>query len=158
MSSAKTGGRDDWQTPDVVLERVRRLGPIGLDPASTIYNPTGAARTFTKEEDGLTRHWAGHGLVYVNPPYSEMKVWADKIAREAASVQLVALVAARSDTRWWRRMLESYPIVAFWRGRLKFKGAPSPAPFPSALFFYNIHSRTVLRTVGDVCDVFEAVL
>lgn len=39
MSSAK----DDWQTPAEVLELVRKVGPIVLDPCTTVDNPTGAA-------------------------------------------------------------------------------------------------------------------
>lgn len=72
-ASAKTGGNDNWCTPEVVLERVRRIAPIGLDPCTTVDNPVGAWRYYTPFEDGLASPWDGFGLVFVNPPYSQMK-------------------------------------------------------------------------------------
>ena len=158
-ASAKTGGNDNWCTPEVVLERVRKLGVIGLDPCTTSENPVDAINFLTPATDGLSLPWSGQGLVYVNPPYSRMKAWAAKIADEglwhpySGSTKIVALVAARPDTAWWRTMLDTAWCVAFWRGRLKFKGAPSPAPFPSALFFYNIPVQAVRTAFGDVCDL-----
>lgn len=35
---------ETWQTPDEILERVRRVAPIALDPCTAVDNPTGAAR------------------------------------------------------------------------------------------------------------------
>jgi hypothetical protein len=42
---------DDWQTPDSILDRVRRIDRIALDPASVISNPTGADAVITEEDD-----------------------------------------------------------------------------------------------------------
>lgn len=153
-----SSGKDDWQTPDVVLEMVRRLGPIILDPATSPDNPTNAAHFLTEKDNGLSRPWNYGGLIFVNPPYSQMKQWAWKIATEATigADPLVALVPARTDTAWWATLMEARPTVAFWRGRLKFKGAPSGAPFPSALLFYNVPPDVVAAVfVWRACVMTE---
>jgi hypothetical protein len=65
-------GNDEWTTPAVYLERVRRvLGAIDLDPASNdqaqrIVN----ARTFlSKADDALTQDW--HGRIWLNTTESQ---------------------------------------------------------------------------------------
>jgi len=60
MSSARTGrGTDGWCTPPEVLERVRRVGPIALDPCTDASNPTGALKYITHDSygGGLAREW-----------------------------------------------------------------------------------------------------
>lgn len=32
--------RHDWQTPDAILDAVRKVAPIGLDPCTVASNPT----------------------------------------------------------------------------------------------------------------------
>lgn len=146
MSRRATGGSDIWCTPDVVLERVRRVGPIGLDPCSSRDNPTGAtSHVWAPDGDGLEFDWLDHmnavgdGLVYVNPPYSEAAAWAEKVASESGrGLDIVSLVAARPDSRWFFRLVwDSAAAVCFWKGRLRFVGAPSSAPFPSAVVYHG---------------------
>lgn len=161
MSSARTGtGRDDWCTPSVVLDRVRGIAPIVLDPCTNGMNPTGAQIFFVGEyDDGLSEDWHTFTfrpeLIYVNAPYSQMAKWAAKAADEAkGGARIVMLVPARTDTAWWRAATSEADAVAFWRGRITFVGAPHPAPFPSAIIAYNIGHRALKRAFGDVADVW----
>jgi hypothetical protein len=153
MSSAK----DDWQTPPGLLDLVRQVAPIALDPCTTAANPCGAeeiaiarVRMEMPERvhvDGLTLDWATiaerHlGLVYVNPPYGRaIGDWTDKCRNVAddSGISVIALLPARTDTQWWQT--DCAPpradAVCFWRGRLTFVGAPAPAPFPSALVYWG---------------------
>jgi phage N-6-adenine-methyltransferase len=135
MSSVDQG----WETPEEVLELVRQMGPIGLDPCTTDENPTGAEDYYTDYDDGLSQSWMGFGLVYANPPYSRsLKPWTAKMAVEASrGVEIVGLVPARTDTQWFQRNLLTCKAVCFWGGRLTFKGAPAPAPFPSCLPYWG---------------------
>jgi hypothetical protein len=129
-----------------VLERVRRIDAIDLDPCSAPGNPTGAAMfchpaaSEDSRRDGLALGgWHRAGLVYVNPPYSAMAAWAAKVANEAiGGAEVVTLVAARPDSRWFFRMVwDTAQAVCFWKGRLRFVGAASSAPFPSALVYHG---------------------
>ncbi len=128
-------GRTDYVTPDWFLGLVRRVNPIALDPATSVDNPTNAARIITQVLDdelyalscGLDHPWPidPSGLRYVNPPYgphlsgpvephyqhwrnddTELRGigrgWAERIAMETD--ETIALVPARTETTWWRRL------------------------------------------------------
>lgn len=133
--------RMDWRTPEPVLERVRRIAPIALDPcASSDPRDWFAKRNITKEQNGLIQSWtrlAGGGLIYSNPEYGDEVVrWTGKGCDEArAGAEIVFLVAARTDTVWFQELAARSPIGLFWRGRLQFVGAEHGAPFPSALLY-----------------------
>lgn len=167
MSSAQTGGRADWQTPAEVLELVRRVAPIGLDPCTSPANPTGAwifavaSAEFDRlqspgvvgpmKRDGLSPDWTWRGntppgsLVFVNPPYGEgIGDWTARCVVAADhGCEVIALVPARTDTSYFHRDLAppASDAVCFWRGRVTFvnpdTGAGDPATFPSALVYYG---------------------
>ena len=118
----------DWQTPEELLQTIREeLGPIGLDPCSVSSNPTGATVCVAHDEGecGLEASWSllaphEHALVFVNPPYGrEIGKWTQKCRDAPGPLRRVALVPSRTDTRW-------------------FRGAPYPAPFPSALLLWGV--------------------
>ena len=138
-SLAGSTSRDDWCTPPEVLARVRRVGPIVLDPCSTHDNPTAAAEwLYPGKRNGLLVSWLS-GLAYMNPPYGGVAAWAEKAAHEASlGCEIVSLVAARTETRWFFRMAwNTAQAICFWRGRLRFVGAESCAPFPSAVVYHG---------------------
>ena len=143
------------QSPAEVMIRVRQYAPIVLDPATTKDNPTGAQyiRTVDCDPDGLATAWHEfRGLTYVNPPYgrSYNRVWAHKIASEGMlGDEIIALVAARTGSRWWRFMWEATRIC-FIDHRLKFVGMPSGAPFDSALCYWGSRPRAFRRCMKDL--------
>lgn len=127
------------------------MGWIGLDPCSAPENPTCATSwIWHPDGDGLLVDWADHltalpadgvsRLVYMNPPYSAAAEWSSKAAGEAArGVEIISLVAARPDSRWFYRLVwDSAQAVCFWKGRLRFVGATSSAPFPSAVVYHGV--------------------
>jgi hypothetical protein len=142
-----SSARPDWNTPEEILSLVRQLGPIGLDPCSNPTSLVGARVAWSLEtgDDGLAVPWRQAlwpdyvGLVYVNPPYGrEIEPWAAKCAAEAApGCEIVALLPARTDAGWWQWHITTARAVCFWRGRLRFLGAESSAPFPSALAYWG---------------------
>ena len=142
----------DWCTPSCVLERVRRVGVIVLDPCTMPDNPCDALQWC--DSDGLDVEW-GDGLTYVNPPYGrELPRWLAKCRVEAgAGAEIIALVPSRTDTAWWHASAEDCDAIAFWRGRLTFEGAPAPAPFPSCLFYWGHRTGVFKRAFRDVARV-----
>ena len=143
MSSENMG----WQTPPEVLAIVREFfgGKIALDPCSEPDNPTQALSWLTKENNGLAWDWVALAAklpisrgVFVNPPYGRgLGAWSAKMRDEGKrGAEIIGLLPARTDTRWWQAVTTA-DAVCFWRGRIKFVGAPNSAPFPSALPYWG---------------------
>lgn len=165
MGAVMSSRRMDWETPDDVLECVRMVAPIDLDPCTTTENPTKARKFICPGPlhegnriaagggigvcgDGLALPWESDaGLVFVNPPYGRhLPKWAAKMRLEASGgVEIVALVPARTDTKWFQKHLSKADAICFWEGRLTFRGAPYPAPFPSALVYFGDRSKAFRR-------------
>lgn len=145
---------------DVIDAAIACLGGIDIDPCS---NARGAdanvpARDhFTREDDGLSREW--HGTVYMNPPYGrEVDAWVAKLIEEHRAgrvTQAIALLPARPDTQWYRR-LRDYKRCEV-EGRLTFIGNNDPAPFPSVIFYLGCDDAQFIYCFDEFGDIFERV-
>lgn len=130
--------RQDWNTPEGVIDRVRAFDAIGLDPCSNAGAIVGASTEWRLERDGdsLTRDWRGHGVVFVNPPYGpHLLRWMAKCA--ASGAEVITLTPARTDTKWWQNHAARASAICYWRGRITFRGARDPAPFPTASCYFG---------------------
>jgi len=128
---------------------------VGLDPCSNSYTPVQAVHKYMlPDADGLKESWQDFGLVYVNPPYSDVLTWMAKCEAEAASnTEILALVPSRTDTEWFQDFAFSANAICFWRGRLRFVGAPSTAPFPSVLLYWGKELEKFKEVFGRVGNV-----
>lgn len=143
-----------WCTPETILGPLRdKLGQIVLDPCSNGYSTVRADYEWIPpEHNGLTEEWlptAKGGLVFVNPPYGRKitGLWTRKIANEVANgCEVVALLPARTDTRWFHSLTQGThkwaPSVCFIKGRIKFVDGltglvGTSAPFPSCLVYFG---------------------
>lgn len=135
---------DEWLTPPWLLGQ---LGDFDLDPCTPLDRPWDTAtRHYTADDDGLVQPWAGR--VWLNPPYSTVGLWMERMAGHGDGV---ALVFARTDTTWWQRWV--WPRAQgflFLAGRLAFvradgRPATSTAAAPSALVAYGRANADALR-------------
>jgi hypothetical protein len=90
----------------------------------------------------------------MNPPHGRgIGEWVEKLAAEYEAGRVkeaIALVPARVDTAWWRRMPHSEWLAV--SGRLAFSEAENAAPFPSAICYVGWNwgrFRLVFRPLGD---------
>jgi hypothetical protein len=140
------GKRNDWRTPANALCAVRAaLGQIDLDPCASSDPeavPVGAVLNLREGDDGLSHPcWANYITAFVNPPYADNAAWIRRCAEEGArGLEVIALIPARVDTRYWHDHVKSAAAVCFWRGRLKFVGAENSAPFPVAFIYWGRHT------------------
>lgn len=159
-------GNDESFTPELVLERVRRVDVIGFDPCTTLENPTRARRVAVRSlpggrrleigrevwatENGLAADlsWAREidhygGLGFVNPPYSRgnLLAWMQRCYVEAKNgAEIIALPLCDPSALWWHQFCcppAGAQAVCFWRGRLAFPPQSDSAFFPSALVYYG---------------------
>jgi site-specific DNA-methyltransferase (adenine-specific) len=112
------------------------FGGFDLDPCATPETAQ-CPRFFTPADDGLRQEWAGR--VFMNPPYGRtIGAWMRKAweASQTAAEVVVCMVPARADTAWWHDYAERGER-RFLKGRLRFGGAASGAPFPSAVVVFR---------------------
>lgn len=142
---------NEWLTPKFILEA---LGPFDLDPCASELRPFPTAlEHVTVEHNGLARDW--HGRVWLNPPYSHIGKWMQRMAEHDRGT---ALVFARTETRWWHEHVwPRATAVFFLRGRLTFiraDGRPhrrrgsGNAGAPSALIAYGPDDAARLEAVS----------
>lgn len=146
------GRRVDWCTPPEVLEKVRScVGWIGLDPCSNRRSIVGA--TVEWREGGLDRPWGGLGPVYMNPPYGRpIGRWTERAASESVwGTEVIGLLPVRTDCGWWHRDVARCRLICFWARRIKFLGARSGAPFPSAVCLWG-SPRMARRFAASFAD------
>lgn len=132
----------DWGTPKSFMEVLcHKFGDFDLDVAADWSNYKAPA-FYTEAEDGLSEDW--WGTVYCNPPYGRnIGDWLHKAYDAQTRVgvdrvhKVVMLVPSRTDTKWWHDFAMKAAEIYLVRGRLRFEGAPSSAPFPSAVLVFN---------------------
>lgn len=136
MFSSKT---DQWATPPDFFEELDREFHFDLDPCAGEENHK-CARYFTREQNGLLQDWGGGSRVFCNPPYGkEIADWVRKAYEEGhkENTLVVMLIPARTDTRYFHDYIMHRAEVRFVRGRLKFGGSDTGAPFPSMLVIFR---------------------
>lgn len=125
----------EWETPQDLFDVLDAEFGFDLDVCATP-QVAKCSRYFTPAEDGLAQEWSG--VCWMNPPYGdEIPRWVGKAAdagRRGATV--VCLVPARVDTGWWWDHCR-YGEIRFLRGRLRFGGGQTGAPFPSAVVVFG---------------------
>ena len=114
--------RLDWNTPKAVFQTLDAEFDFDFDPCPKC-----------PHDDGLTNEWGQRN--FVNPPYGrEINAWVEKGIEEFKKGKTVVfLVASRTDTKWWHKLMRNATEIRFIKGRLKFDDNGNSAPFPSAI-------------------------
>jgi site-specific DNA-methyltransferase (adenine-specific) len=176
--------RDDWCTPDVVLDVARRVagGRIAYDPCGNPESRVGAlseTRLPRYEEpdkvypewisfgDGLEKPFPLDGLTFVNPPYGFERIeggkrglnrnllWAEKAAEEALrGAESLWLVPSAPGCKWWQ-VYWLADVLCFIDGRLRFVGAEQGADFESAIAYFGPDAE---RAASAMVEIGKVVL
>ncbi len=128
----------DWETPKEFFSGLHSEFGFTLDPCCTIQTAK-CEKFFTPEENGLLQDWAGE-RVFCNPPYGrELARWVEKCRLESLKpgTLVVLLIPARTCTRYFHvHIYKKAREIRFVKGRLRFVGATSCAPFPSMVVIF----------------------
>jgi site-specific DNA-methyltransferase (adenine-specific) len=130
--------KQNWETPKHVFDYFNNIYHFTLDAAADDENHK-CEKYYTERQDGLKQDWKDE-VVWVNPPYSDCKSWIRKAYEECCSCDntLVALlIPARTDTKAWFDYCQFAHTIYFLKGRVKFVGGKSSAPFPSAVVVFK---------------------
>lgn len=128
MNKSKT---DCWGTPDHIKNKYKNY----FDPCP-----------YPFENDGLEIDWLEYKHIFVNPPYSNIYLWAKKCydtlsqAKEKnIDIEIHLLIPARTDTIYFHDYIYNKSEIEFIKGRLKFKDLTNvakkvtSAPFASMI-------------------------
>lgn len=113
---------ETWETPDNLWNTLNLKYKFDLDPAS----PRGYKRPvkfYTIDDDGLSKPW--HGVVFCNPPWSQIPQWLAKGIVEmdrGRATKIVWLLPSRTGKAWWCEHFDR-GFIDWIPGRLIFKGA-----------------------------------
>jgi phage N-6-adenine-methyltransferase len=132
-----TSNTGEWETPQDFFDELNKEFNFTFDVCATKENAK-CKRFWTKENNALTKDWNLERF-WMNPPYGrEIGKWIKKAATKRNGI-VVALLPARTDTRWFHDYIYKKPYVEikFIKGRLKFGGAKNSAPFPSMLVIFK---------------------
>lgn len=130
MFSSKT---DLWATPQGFFDELNKEFAFTTDVCAIPENAK-CDRFFSPETDGLKQDWSG--VCWCNPPYGkEIGKWVKKAHDSRCTV--VGLLPARTDTKWFHEYILGKAEIRFIKGRLKFGGASTPAPFPSMVVIWR---------------------
>ena len=129
----------DWATPQDFFDRLNAEFHFTLDPCADDFNHK-CEKYYTEAQDGLKQDWSGE-RVFCNPPYGrDVPKWVQKCFDETHTGNCdlaVMLLHARTDTRWFHDYIyHKADEVRFVKGRLKFGGQTTNAPFPSMVVVF----------------------
>lgn len=130
---------DDWSTPQDLFDALDTEFHFTVDVCATPANAK-CADYFTVADDGLAQEW--RGVCWMNPPYGDgIGKWVAKAYESSLlGTAVVCLVPGRIDTAWfWEYCLKGE--VRLIRGRLKFGGGDTSAPFPSIVVVFPREPR-----------------
>lgn len=134
-----SSARQDWGTPPELFRQLHQRFNFTVDAAAHEGNHL-LPRYWGRGGElpcGIAADWTGE-RIYCNPPYGRgvINPWVAKAAELEAKVA-VLLLPARTDTAWFHDHVRGIASVHFLRGRVRFYGAKSAAPFPSMIAIYG---------------------
>jgi len=138
--------KNDWETPQWLFDELDKEFEFELDVCASRENQK-IAFYFTERQDSLNIDWKSEldqSIIktyncWMNPPYGrKIGKWIKKANEEAKKgCIVVALLPARTDTKWFHEYIYKKHEIRFLKGRLKFVGAEHSAPFPSMIVVFK---------------------
>lgn len=144
--------RDSWCTPKWLTDV---LPAVDVDPCSNDRSTVRSVGRYQLDrgENGLELPW--FGLVFVNPPYSDILPWAGKLEQERRRITGCAfLVNEAHDTRWWKHLVKRGGL----RHRLDFDRRIAFTPPPGAAPSGNDRAQTLLLDDGFLAQCSNDLL
>jgi phage N-6-adenine-methyltransferase len=141
---AKRTMHEEWETPASIFDPLHAEFKFTLDAAALPHNAKCAAY-ITPAQNALTLSWGERGdSIWLNPPYGyrNLDLWMGKAYRQSlVGRTVVCLVPAHTGQPWWHQWVVGKASEIRWiRGKVKFVGAASCAPFPSCIVIYRLET------------------
>ncbi|MEQ5201573.1 phage N-6-adenine-methyltransferase [Providencia rettgeri] len=122
--------RDRWQTPLPLFTALDAEFGFYLDAAADKNNHL-CSHYLTEKDDSLNCDWESYGVIWVNPPYSEIQPWINKSDEQCKKQLQPVVMLIQSDTSvgWFNSALETVDEVRLITGgRISFINAGTNKP------------------------------
>jgi len=140
MVSSKS---NEWATPLNLFNYLDSIFNFTLDPCCTHEN-TKCKKHYTIKDNGLIKSWKDE-IVFVNPPYGgHTREWLEKGYAESENnnATVVFLIVSATDRTYWHDIIcNNADEIWFMRGKVKFGGKKTTAPFASAIIIFKPKSK-----------------
>jgi phage N-6-adenine-methyltransferase len=152
MNSIFTSSKSNsWTTPDWLYKQLDDEFHFQLDAAATIENAKCPVffSYIDASRNALTQQWynlyEGDGItritsIFCNPPYNKLDEWIEQGwgASQLGCTVVFVLPTTKTDQPFWHnRVLKDATDIRFIKGRVKFGGSKSAAPFPSVVVVFK---------------------
>lgn len=132
-------GKDNWATPKWLFDKLNEIWKFSLD-AACVKETALCSKYFTPEDNSLIQDWS-KDIVFLNPPYSNLKPWMEKVSESyEMGATIVILIPSRTDTKAFQDYAAKVcDCICFIKGRLVFIDPDNrdvkqdSAPFPSCI-------------------------
>lgn len=135
--------RADWETPAGIFDPLNAEFGFTMDAAANSENSKCGERFLGPQsayaEDGISADWSRE-VVWLNPPYGHRNLWGwmKKAYLESRHATVVCLVPSHTGQVWWHDwVIDKASEIRWIKGKIKFVGAQSCAPFPSCIVIYR---------------------
>lgn len=158
MNVEHSSVKHDWETPEYILDATRKVfgGSIFFDPCTTEENPCQATTWCTPKHDNALGQPYWPGRFYCNPPYGiELRRkggWVDTLLMQRE--EGIVLLRSSTSSKWFRKMWDWSDCRCFIDHRVKYRGAPTGAPFANTVFYHGPRPRLfadVFEDLGIIC-------
>lgn len=172
--------KDEWMTPPKVLDRIRKVASIGLDPFGNDTSFVGARVTNLYDPndpntDGFLQNWSSNlklgEVAFMNPPFSRKADFADAWARNVSTISqkvvggvfmpvntLFCMLPANTEQPFFHKMMIPGSFLILYKTRLKYWEPNedgllvegSSPPMASASFVYGDQASRIAREFRDI--------
>jgi site-specific DNA-methyltransferase (adenine-specific) len=138
---------NEWATPKVLFDKLNKEFNFTLDACASSWNNK-VDNYFSLENDALQQDWKG--VVWCNPPYSNVSDWVKKAYEESEKgAVVVMLIFSKTDTKYFHNFVMKADEIRFIKGRVKFekhedtitKSHSPSAPAPSCVVVFRNNNK-----------------
>ena len=139
-----------WDTPSTLAETIHSvIQEFDLDPCASHTSPIKSKKQYFS--GGLERSWSG--IVWMNPPYKESKLWVLRAATNFAqkNVKLVlGLLPCRTGTKYFQKYIFGLAHIIFLPGNLRFSDSITAARFNSCIVVWGDENLVISRMISNL--------
>ena len=138
--------RDEYYTPKWIFENMGLI--FDLDPAHPNHKTDVPCKEYyTKEQNGIELNWFGN--VWLNPPFSESKIWVQKFINHRQGIALLPFAKSAWFTGLWNDVDAVMPLP--YNTKFTFNGKTNGSIFfLTGLFAYGKGNVEAISKIGKV--------